>query len=60
MPEIGQLPPAYRVPPAQPGKGAGQGGRAPKRKPDRERPPADRHSPRKPRDDDPPGIDEYA
>jgi len=60
MAEIGQLPPAYRVPPGYPGKGVGGGRPAPKRKPDDEHRQPDPHSRRKKHDDDEPGIDEYA
>ncbi|MFQ5643414.1 MAG: hypothetical protein ACE5FQ_06920 [Thiogranum sp.] len=60
MAEIGQLPPAYRVPPGFPGKGPGDGKQAPQRKPDSERRQSDPHPRRRKQDDDEHGIDEYA
>jgi len=60
MAEIGQLPPATRVPPSHPGKGAGEGNRAPKRKPDNERRDPDQRRQRGNKDNDGSGIDEYA
>jgi hypothetical protein len=59
MAEIGQLPPAYRVPPARPASGSGQGNQAPQRKPKNEdRQPDQRRQPRKD-DDAESSIDEY-
>jgi len=60
MAEIGQIPPAGRVPPSHPGKGAGEGDRAPQRKPDSERRQPDQHRQRRKPDDHESGIDEYA
>ncbi len=60
MAEIGQLPPAYRVPPGHPAKGTGEGDRAPRRKPERERRQPDQRRQRRDDNDDGSGIDEYA
>ena len=53
MSDIGQLPPAWRVPPSLPGKGAGQGDKAQQRLQEQRRK-------RRQDDDDVPTIDEYA
>jgi len=62
MPDIGQLPPAWRVPPGLPGKGIGQGNKAPPRKPenDEQQRQQERRRKRGQDDDDAPIIDEYA
>ncbi|HED19515.1 MAG TPA: hypothetical protein ENI74_08450 [Gammaproteobacteria bacterium] len=60
MAEIGHLAPAYRVPPSFPGKGAGEGKRTPRHKPDSERRQSDQHRQRKDKDNDGSSIDEYA
>jgi len=60
MGDIGQVPPAYRVPPGKPAGGTGQGSNAPQRKPatgDQKSGGGRQH--RKKRDDDT-HIDEYA
>jgi|GEM_PF-1151330 len=60
MGEIGNLPPAYRIPPTRPGAGNGHSSHAPKRKPatgDRQ---SDQQRRRKKPDDDASHIDEYA
>jgi len=60
MAQIGQLPPAYRIPPTRPGSSAGEGNKAPERKPESGEHNPDRRRQRKDRDDDPSHIDEYA
>ena len=60
MAQIGQLPPAYRIPPPRPGSGAGEGTKAPQRKPESGEHSPDRSRQRKDRGDDSSHIDEYA
>ncbi len=61
MSDIGQLPPALRVPPSLPGKGVGHGDPAPQRKPDKEQQrQQEQRRKRRQDDDDVPTIDEYA
>ena len=60
MAQIGQLPPAYRIPPTRPGSGAGEGNKAPQRKPQSGERNPDRRRQRKDRGDDSSHIDEYA
>lgn len=60
MGDIGQLPPAYRVPPASPTPGGGKGSQAPQRKPATGDRHPDKRRQRKKDDDDAQHIDEYA
>ena len=60
MAQIGQLPPTYRIPPARPGSGAGEGNKAPERKPESGERSPDQRRQRKDRDHDSSHIDEYA
>ncbi|HHJ16467.1 MAG TPA: hypothetical protein ENJ80_07195 [Gammaproteobacteria bacterium] len=60
MSDIGQLPPASRVPPGLPGKGVGQDDKAPQRKPDKEQQRQQERRRKRGQDDDAPIIDEYA
>ena len=60
MAEIGQLPPAYRIPPSRPSTGTGEGNQAPQRKPESEGRLQDKRRQRKKDDDDTSHIDEYA
>jgi hypothetical protein len=59
MAEIGQLPPAYRVPPSRPATGSGQDKGAPQRKP-RDAEQRREHPPRRKDGGDVSHIDEYA
>ena len=60
MAQIGQLPPAYRIPPTRPGSGAGESGRAPQRKPRPGERNPDQPRRRRDQDDKASRIDEYA
>ena len=60
MAEIGQLPPAYRIPPTRPAAGTGQGSEAPQRKQESGNRHREERRQRKKDDDDSGHIDEYA
>ncbi|MCO6412098.1 MAG: hypothetical protein J5I92_05075 [Thiogranum sp.] len=59
MAEIERLPPPYRIPPARPGTGPGEGNQAPQRKPPSGENEQDRRRRRRKGDDDTHHIDEY-
>jgi len=60
MGDIGQVPPAYRVPPSKPASGAGQGSNAPQRKPATGERKSDGRRQHRKKDGDDAHIDEYA
>ena len=60
MAQIGQLPPAYRIPPTRPGSGAGESSRAPQRRPKPGEENPDQRRQRRDQDEEASRIDEYA